>query len=44
VPYSKSPELVMDVLRHGENVEVVGPAELRKEITRRLRAAAEIYS
>jgi len=44
VPYSNSAELVMDVLRHGENVEVIGPAELRNEIARRLREAANLYA
>ena len=32
-------ELEMDVLRHGENVEVVEPAALRAQIRRRLAAA-----
>ena len=44
VPYAKSAELVMDVLRHGENVEVVAPKTLREELSGRLRAAAGIYS
>jgi predicted DNA-binding transcriptional regulator YafY len=34
----------MDVLRHGENVEVMAPAELRRQLAARLRAAAKIYA
>ena len=44
VPYSKSAELVMDVLRHGENVEVLRPVELREVVARRLRDAANAYA
>jgi len=43
VPYSDSRELAMDILRHGENVEVVAPADLRAEIGRRLEAGARLY-
>ncbi len=43
VPYSDSRELVMDVLKHGEHVEVVGPGELRREVVERLKAALERY-
>jgi predicted DNA-binding transcriptional regulator YafY len=34
----------MDVLRHGAEVEVVSPPELRTEVQRRLRAALALYS
>jgi predicted DNA-binding transcriptional regulator YafY len=44
IPYSEAPELVMDILRHGENVEVVEPAELRKRVAERLAKAAGRYS
>jgi predicted DNA-binding transcriptional regulator YafY len=44
IPYSEAPELVMDILRHGENVEVVEPAELRKRVAERLGKAAAKYS
>jgi predicted DNA-binding transcriptional regulator YafY len=44
IPYSEAPELVMDVLRHGENVEVVEPAELRKRVAERLAKAAAKYA
>jgi predicted DNA-binding transcriptional regulator YafY len=43
LPYSASPELEMDILRHGEQVEVVGPPELRERIAQRLAASARRY-
>ena len=43
VPYSQSNEIEMDILRHGEQVEVVEPAELRKKIKERLAAAGKSY-
>jgi len=43
LPYSESPELEMDILRHGEQVEVVAPAALRAKVAQRLRAAAARY-
>ncbi len=43
VPYSNAVELEMDVLRHGENVEVSSPAALRGRIGSRLRAALKNY-
>lgn len=44
VPYEDERELVMDVLRYGAEVEVVGPKGLREEVTERLRKAARQYS
>jgi predicted DNA-binding transcriptional regulator YafY len=43
IPYAATPELEMDILRHGEQVSVVGPPELRERIARRLTAAAGGY-
>ena len=43
LPYAAPQELEMDILRHGENVEVLGPAELRRHIRERLRKAAAAY-
>jgi predicted DNA-binding transcriptional regulator YafY len=43
IPYSDSRELVMDILRHGAEVEVLGPAALRQEVAAALRAAAARY-
>lgn len=39
IPYRDSRELVMDVLRHGAEVEVVGPEGLRGEVRRALVGA-----
>ncbi|WP_459867658.1 helix-turn-helix transcriptional regulator [Endothiovibrio diazotrophicus] len=43
VPYSDPTELVMEILRHGAEVVVEGPDELRAEVARRLREAAARY-
>ncbi len=43
LPYSASPELEMDILRHAEQVEVVSPPELRRRIAQRLADAAAAY-
>jgi predicted DNA-binding transcriptional regulator YafY len=43
VPYSASPELEMDILRHAEHVRVIAPDALRDQIARRLRNAAQSY-
>ncbi|HQR21771.1 MAG TPA: WYL domain-containing protein [Burkholderiales bacterium] len=43
IPFTEPSELEMDVLRHGENVEVLAPAGLRSQIAGRLAAAARRY-
>jgi predicted DNA-binding transcriptional regulator YafY len=43
VPYSSEKELAMDILKHGAEVEVMGPKVLRDEIGRRLKEAAARY-
>jgi predicted DNA-binding transcriptional regulator YafY len=43
VPYSDPRELVMDILKHGPDVEVIAPADLRDQVAERLRAAANKY-
>ncbi len=43
VPYSQPHELVMDILRHCERVEVIEPDALRREVMRRLALAVERY-
>ena len=43
LPYSDSRELLMDILKHGAQVEVLAPHELRDEVAGALRAAAAIY-
>jgi predicted DNA-binding transcriptional regulator YafY len=42
-PYSQEPELVMDILKFGPDVEVLAPPSLRAAVAARLRKAAERY-
>jgi predicted DNA-binding transcriptional regulator YafY len=44
VPYSGPRELLMDVLRHGPDAEVLAPQALRDEIEKRLAAALKTYA
>ena len=44
VPYGASQELEMDILRHGEQVQVLRPASLREQVAARLRQAVALYS
>jgi len=41
VPYVDATELLMDLLRHAGQVEVVGPADLRAAFAKRLRQAVQ---
>jgi proteasome accessory factor C len=43
IPYRESRELVMDIMRHGPNVEVVSPPELRDQVRRQLRESLKRY-
>jgi predicted DNA-binding transcriptional regulator YafY len=43
LPYSDDTELVMDLMRHGPDVCVEGPPELRRRVAERLAAAAAQY-
>jgi len=43
VPFSDSRELVMDILRQGPGVEVLGPAALRKDVAAQLQKALDQY-
>jgi len=43
IPYREPRELVMDIMRHGTNVEVVSPPELRDQLLRRLRESLKRY-
>jgi predicted DNA-binding transcriptional regulator YafY len=43
IPYSDDRELVMDVMRHGANVEVLGPRALREKVAAAHAAAAKRY-
>lgn len=44
VPYSQEPELVMDILRYGQDVEVQSPPSLRRRVADELAAAAAVYA
>lgn len=44
VPYSNDSELLMDIMRYGADVEVMGPPALRKRISNILSTAAKKYS
>jgi predicted DNA-binding transcriptional regulator YafY len=43
IPYSDSRELIMDILKHGAQVEVIAPPDLREQVAAALRSAAAIY-
>lgn len=43
IPYSDDRELLMDILRHGTDVEVLEPPELRKRVAEALAEAAGRY-
>jgi proteasome accessory factor C len=43
IPYSNTPEILMDILKYGPDVEVVAPEELRVLVIERLRAASAQY-
>jgi predicted DNA-binding transcriptional regulator YafY len=44
VPYSDPTELAMDILRHGDSVEVMGDKALVASIGQRLQRAARLYA
>ena len=44
VPYSDERELLMDVLKHGPDCEVVAPAALRKVAVAALQATLALYA
>lgn len=43
VPYAEETEIVMDILRHGEQVQVLAPDSLVRAVAQRLAAAAALY-
>lgn len=43
VPYGRPEELIMDILRLGPDIEVLGPRPLREEVAKRLREASAVY-
>ena len=44
LPYMDETELVMDLLRQGEQVQVLAPDSLRAAVQRRLAAALAVYA
>jgi Predicted transcriptional regulator len=42
-PYAQEPELVMDILKYGPDVQVLAPDSLRDAVAAKLRAAAALY-
>jgi predicted DNA-binding transcriptional regulator YafY len=44
VPYADDRELVMDILKYGPEVEVLGPPALRRRVAAQLAAAARQYN
>ena len=44
VPYTSDTEIIMDVLRHGDDVRVVQPPALREAVVNRLTRAARQYA
>jgi len=43
IPYNRADELTMDILRHGPEVQVLGPPELRRQVREQLAAALDGY-
>lgn len=41
--YNQDPELVMDILKHGSGVEVIGPASLKTRVKAELSKALCLY-
>lgn len=44
LPYNNPTELIMDILKYGSEVEVIAPAELRREVVGHLEKALIIYT
>lgn len=43
VPYGEPREIIMEILRHGPEVEVLGPVALRRQVVEMLRSTAARY-
>ncbi len=44
IPYHETPELVMDILKHGAEVEVIAPTQLRNAVAAELTRALSHYT
>jgi proteasome accessory factor C len=42
-PYAQEPELVMDIMKYGPDVQVLAPQSLRATVAAKLQAAAQLY-
>jgi predicted DNA-binding transcriptional regulator YafY len=42
--YNQDPELIMDILKHGSGVEVMGPASLKSKVKAELDKALHLYA
>lgn len=42
--YSQDPELIMDILKHGEDIEVLSPNDLKKKVSEKLKKALKQYA
>ena len=42
--YNQDPELIMDILKHGSGVEVLGPASLKNKVKAELDKALHLYA
>ncbi len=43
IPYSQDTELIMDILKHGPEVEVLQPPDLRHKVGQRIKAMQALY-
>ena len=43
IPYGNPKELILEILRFGPDVKVIGPASLRDEVRKRLQSAVDQY-
>ncbi len=44
IPYSQDTELVMDILRYGEEIEVLRPTSLRNKLVAKIESMRRVYS
>ena len=42
--YNQDPELVMEIMKHGDGVEVIGPASLKTKVRAELEKALKNYA
>ena len=44
IPYNDATELIMDILKYGDDVQVIAPESLKQQVVSKLKAALEKYS